>query len=48
MSTTDNVSETRRLTDSEHVCVFCQGTFDVTQTTVCPMCDAEVIVRGER
>lgn len=48
MSTTDNVSETQRLTDSEHICAFCQATFDVTKTTTCPLCDAEVVLRGER
>ena len=48
MSTTDNVSEPQRLTDSEHVCAFCQASFDVSQTSICPTCDAELVLRGER
>lgn len=48
MSVTDHVTERKRLAENEHVCAFCQAVFDVSETTDCPLCDAEVVVRGAR
>jgi len=31
----------------DHVCAFCQTAFD-SRNRVCPVCDAEIVFRGDR
>ena len=34
-------------TTTDHVCAFCQTAFD-SNDRICPTCDAEIVIRGER
>ncbi|UPV76191.1 hypothetical protein M0R89_09095 [Halorussus limi] len=42
-STDDEPTDTDR-----HVCAFCSSPFDASERTTCPVCDAEVVLRGQR
>lgn len=43
---TDSLSDGDSLSDV-HVCSFCETEFDAS-SSVCPECDAEIVLRGER
>ena len=47
--TVDDPTETTGWNDdrADHVCAFCQTVFDAGER-VCPSCDAEIVLRGER
>ncbi len=40
-------SSPNRNQTQDHVCAFCQTAFD-SQNRVCPVCDAEIVYRGDR
>ncbi|WP_458207084.1 hypothetical protein [Haladaptatus sp. NG-SE-30] len=47
MQFTDAVGAGDASAETNHVCAFCQTAFD-SQERVCPVCDAKIVVRGER
>jgi rubrerythrin len=47
MTTTYSTDDERPDAD-RHVCAFCSSTFDASERTTCPVCDAEVVLRGRR
>ncbi|SHK84625.1 hypothetical protein SAMN05444342_2380 [Haladaptatus paucihalophilus DX253] len=47
MRFTDAVGASSTSTNEDHVCAFCQTAFD-SRDRVCPVCDAEIVIRGDR
>ncbi len=33
---------------TEHACAFCDTVFDASERSTCPVCEAEVVLRGKR
>ncbi|UPV98770.1 hypothetical protein M0R88_09510 [Halorussus gelatinilyticus] len=46
--TTTLPTDDERTDPDRHVCAFCSSTFDASERTTCPVCDAEVVLRGQR
>lgn len=46
-STDQNTEAPDQSTEDVHVCSFCETEFD-SSDSVCPECDAEIVLRGER
>ncbi len=47
MRFTDAVGANSDSIAKDHVCAFCQTAFD-SRNQICPVCDAEIVHRGER
>ncbi|MFH5797561.1 hypothetical protein [Haladaptatus sp. CMAA 1911] len=47
MRFTDAIGASSSSATRNHVCAFCQTAFD-SRERVCPVCDAEIVFRGDR
>jgi rubrerythrin len=48
MTRTRTSNETERGEATEHPCAFCDTVFDASEQSTCPVCEAEVVLRGRR